>query len=97
MILRFTPGARREFLSAIRYIRADDPIAAQRFRTRCEEVLLRLVDFPDSGRRLPEFPDLPHREVVIPPYSFFYRVVDEVVWVVAVWHGARLPNEPESP
>ena len=45
---------------------------------------------------LPEFPDLPFREVVIAPYRFFYRVKGEAVWVVAVWHGAQLPDEPSE-
>lgn len=30
------------------------------------------------------------------PYRFFYRVKDRTVWVVAVWHGAQLPGEPED-
>jgi plasmid stabilization system protein ParE len=55
-----------------------------------------LERFPDSGRKLPEFPDLPHREVVVPPYRFFYRVHGRTVWVVAVWHGAREVQEPSE-
>ena len=54
----------------------------------------RLETFPDSGRRLPEFPDLPHREIIVPPYRFFYRVVEDTVWIVGVWHGVQLPDEP---
>ena len=49
---------------------------------------------PESGRSIPEFPDLPHREVIVRPYRFFYRVVGKTVWVVAVWHGAQLPASP---
>jgi plasmid stabilization system protein ParE len=64
----FTPSARTQFLSAIAYIRQDKPDAAIRFRRRAETVLKRLVKFPGSGRVIPEFPDLPHREVIIAPY-----------------------------
>ncbi len=46
----------------------------------------------DSG--LPEFPDLPFREVIATPYRFFYRVKGDRVWVAATWHGAQLPDEP---
>jgi plasmid stabilization system protein ParE len=63
-------------------------------RRRAETVLRRLERFPDSGRTLPEFPDLPHREVIVTPYRFFYRVVRSTVWIVAVWHGAQLPKAP---
>lgn len=83
-----------QFLAAITYIQADKPTAAQRFRDRAEEVLRRLERFPQSGRVIPEFPDLPHREVIVPPYRFFYRTAARIVWVVAVWHSAQLPRKP---
>jgi plasmid stabilization system protein ParE len=76
------------------YIRKEKPLAAQRFRRRAEQTLRRLDRFPNSGRRLPEFPDLPHREVIVAPYLFFYRIQGEFVWIVAVWHGAQLPKAP---
>ena len=94
MKLRLTPTARDQFLAILSYIRDDKPSAAQRFRRRSEEVLRRLERFPHSGRVIPEFPDLPYREVVIAPYRFFYRLEKEVVWVVAVWHGMQLPDSP---
>ncbi|PTL37204.1 plasmid stabilization system protein [Candidatus Methylomirabilis limnetica] len=87
MKILFTPSARTQFLSALAYIRRDKPDAALRFRRRAETVLKRLVKFPESGRAIPEFPDLPQREVVIAPYRFFYRVKGQVVWIVGVWHG----------
>jgi len=93
--IRFTPTARRTFLEAIAYIREEDPAAAQRFRKRAEKILHRLEDFPESGRYLPEFPDLPYREVIIKPYRFFYRVKSQTVWIVAVWHSAQLVDSPE--
>ena len=94
MKVRFTPSARRQFLAAIHYIQRDKPSAARGFRQRAENVLRRLEAFPDSGRHIPEFPDLHHREVVVPPYRFFYRLQDDAAWIVAVWHGAQLPGEP---
>ncbi|MBI4637850.1 MAG: type II toxin-antitoxin system RelE/ParE family toxin [Candidatus Rokubacteria bacterium] len=92
--VRFTPSGRRQFLDAIAYTLRDNPAAARRFRQRTESVLRRLKRFPESGRRLPEFPDLPYREVIVAPYRFFYRVADKTVWVVGVRHGAQLPEEP---
>jgi len=56
--------------------------------------LRRLEKFPESGRVILEFPELPHRELIVAPYRFFYRVKGKTVWVVAVWHGAQLPGEP---
>jgi toxin ParE1/3/4 len=92
--VRFTPSARAQFLAVISHIHRDNPEAARRFRERAERRLRHIERFPRSGRRLPEFPDLPHREVIVRPYRFFYRVEDRDVWVVAVWHGAQLPERP---
>jgi plasmid stabilization system protein ParE len=94
--VRFTPSARTQFLSAFSYIRRDKPSAATSFRDRTEKILRRLEDFPEFGRTIPEFPELPYREVIISPYRFFYKIKADTVWIVAVWHGAQLPTEPTS-
>ena len=94
--VRFTPAARDQFLAALTYIQGDDPLAAAAMRQRAGESLARLSDYPESGRVLPEFPELPFREVIVAPYRFFYRVKPDTVWIVAVWHGAQLPDEPDE-
>jgi plasmid stabilization system protein ParE len=93
--VRFTPTGRAQFLAALAYIRRENPPAAIRFRQRAEQALRRLEQFPESGRVVPEFPDLPYREVIVAPYRFFYRIEEATVWVVAVWHGAQPPEEPQ--
>ncbi len=96
MRILFTPTARRQFLEALAYIYQDNPSAAIQFRQKAEKVISRLREHPESGRQLPEFPDLTYREVIVKPYRFFYRVKDKTVWIVAVWHSAQLPDEPED-
>jgi toxin ParE1/3/4 len=95
--VRFTPSARTQFLAAIAYIYRENPTAAVAFRHKAEKVLSRLQKFPQSGRALPEFPDLPFREVVVAPYRFFYRLKEKTIWIVAVWHGGQLSEEPHRP
>jgi toxin ParE1/3/4 len=92
----FTPTGRRQFLEAITYIHRDNPSAARNFHQKAEKALSRLGKFPESGRLLPEFPDLPFREIIVKPYRFFYRAKGKTVWMVEVWHGAQLPEEPEK-
>lgn len=96
MKVRFTPSARHQFLAAIAYIYREHPTAADTFRRKAQKALLRLQRFPQSGRVLPEFPDLPFREVIVAPYRFFYRVERKIIWIVAVWHGAQLPEQPQE-
>jgi toxin ParE1/3/4 len=92
--IKLTPSARRQFLEGLEYIRQDSPTAARQFRLGAEAALSRLSEFPDSGRAIPEFPELPHREVIVRPYRFFYRIVEKTVWIVAFWHSAQLPTGP---
>jgi plasmid stabilization system protein ParE len=96
MDVRFTASGRAQFLAAIETIRRRSPQAARQFRQRAERALKRLVKFPNSGVRVSELSDLPHREVYVPPYRFFYKVVETTVWVVAVWHGAQIPEPPRE-
>ena len=96
MRVRFTPTGRFQFLSAVAYIQADDPQAALTFRRRAEQVLRRLIRYPESDRLIPEFSDLPFREAVVRPYRFFYRGEAKAVWVVAVSRGAQVPEEPKK-
>jgi toxin ParE1/3/4 len=94
MKLKFTRSAREQFLAAVSYIKSDNPTAAASFFDRAETSLRELEGFPAAGRSIPEFPSLPHRELIVNPYRFFYRVVDDTIWVVGVWHGRQLPEEP---
>ena len=94
MKVLFTPSGRIQFLKAVAFIAQDKPLAALRFRKKAERLLRRLSRYPESGRLIPEFPDLPFREVIVAPYRFFYRREGNIIWVVACWHGAQLPEEP---
>ncbi len=96
MRVRFTPSALGEFLEVLAYVHRDNPAAARCLRQRAERVPRRLEHFPDSARKLPEFPELPHHEVLVRLYRFFYRVHGRTVWIAAVWHGARQAQEPSE-
>ena len=90
----FTPSARIQFLAEVETIRRNHRGAARKFRVEAGKALKRLSRFPLSGAVVFEFPELPHREIDIRPYRFFYRVREETVWIVALWHGAQVPDEP---
>jgi toxin ParE1/3/4 len=96
MRVRFTETGRAQYLGAIAAIRRNSPQSAREFRQGSGKALKRLERFPNSGAVVAEFPESPFREVYVEPYRFFYQVREKVVWVVAVWHGARIPDEPEG-
>jgi len=96
MRVRFTPQAERQYLAALGYLRTRSPSGAARVQQRAETVIAQLREHPGSGHTIPEFPELPHRELPVPPYRFFHRVVDDTVWIVGVWHARQLPDEPDD-
>lgn len=97
MRVRFTPQGDRQYLDALKYIHARSLTGAATVQRRAESVIAQLSEHPHSGHVIPEFPDLPHRELPVPPYRFSHRVVDDTVWIVTVWHGHQLPDKPDDP
>lgn len=96
MRVRFTPQAELQYLSALRFIRTKSPDGALSVQQRAEAIIAQLREHPHSGHAIPEFPEFPHRELPVPPYRFFHRVVDDTVWLVGVWHARQLPAEPND-
>lgn len=58
------------------------------------DAVLRLADFPESGRMVPEFGLAQLREIIHPPFRIVYRLDDERVRVVRVWRSERLMTMP---
>ncbi len=93
----FVPQARTQYLASLRYVRTQSPAAAEAIQFRSEAAVCRLRAHFRSGHSIPEFVDLPHLEVPVEPYRFFYRVAEEAAWIVGVWHARQLPESPDSP
>jgi plasmid stabilization system protein ParE len=51
------------------YIARDSHQYARHQVERIHQSAERLLQFPESGRHIPEFPHLPHREVIIDNFS----------------------------
>ncbi|MHB1324563.1 MAG: type II toxin-antitoxin system RelE/ParE family toxin [Coriobacteriia bacterium] len=96
MRVRFTRQADRQYLYALAYILAKNPGGALTVMRRAEAVIAQLREQPHSGHTIPEYPDMPHRELPVPPYRFFYRIIDDTVWIIAVWHARQLPEPPDE-
>ena len=96
MRVRFTPQAERQYRGALSRTDAKSPAGALTVMLRAEAVVAQLREHPHSGHVIPEYPDLPHRELPVPPYRFFHRVVNGTAWIVAVWHARQLPEPPDD-
>jgi len=95
VIVRFTAEAQNVLDAAMIYIATKNPYAVEPFIKRIENAKARLCQFPESGSFIPEFPDADYRQIFARPYRLFYRIVDDEVIIVAVYHDKQIPHEPE--
>ena len=72
------------------YISLDKPVAAIKFVQRVFERIEQLANHPMSGSVPAELQGTHYRQLVIPPVRIFYRVQDEVVYIVYAMRGERL-------
>ncbi len=72
------------------WIAKDSPAAAKRLVQRIFKRLERVEMFPLSGGFIAEDDRQIYREVIQGNYRVIYRVSDDTVIIVAVYHAARL-------
>jgi toxin ParE1/3/4 len=91
------PSAQSDLADIVRYIARHNSDAAARLGfeliTRAES----LADFPEIGRRVPEFLQSNLREIICRSYRIIYRLQreNERIEIVRFWHGARgFPHIP---
>jgi len=91
----WTDRALDELAAAVRYIAADDPLAAMRLRDAVFITVHGLGPLPYLGSRYEPSRDRRVREILCPPYRIFYRPIDsrKIVEVLTIWHSAR--QEPK--
>ena len=89
--LTWSPTARFDLWDVLSYISEFDPEATARFGQCVFDAVDRLVDFPESGRTVPEFRDPTIREIIRKPCRIVYRVKKDagIVEIARVWHAAR--------
>jgi|SRR5947209_561496 len=71
------------------YIARDSYAYADAVVHRLLSGILRLEEFPRSGRPVPEADDESIREIIVAPYRIIYRIRGEALTLVTVIHGAR--------
>jgi toxin ParE1/3/4 len=99
MKLRYNRRATERYTAVLVELTEQNPVAALRFFNKVEAALVRLQHFPMLGSFTREYGHLSVRQIIVEPYRFFY-IVDErrhIVWIVDVWHGAQMPDEPQLP
>jgi toxin ParE1/3/4 len=73
-----------------RYIERDSPSAARRLVQRIFDRVDKLKRFPRSGGFIPEDSRQIYRQLIQGNYRVIYRCDDQDVFIVAIYHAARL-------
>ncbi len=90
-IVKFSPLVSREVEEAIGWYRDKNPVAADLFRTIVFDSIEIISHSPLSWGKVAET-DI--RKFVIPryPYSLYFEVLANIVYVLAVAHNRRTPQ-----
>jgi plasmid stabilization system protein ParE len=93
MRVRYTCQALADLVAIADYIRERNPTAAVEVETAIRSSIDLLADFPKLGR---DRPDLEARALGIPryPYTAYYRIENDEVWVAHIRDDRRRPVEP---
>lgn len=88
--VRWTIQAADDLESITDYIATNSSHYASLFAIDVLAAVERLTDFPSSGRLVPEFDDPIIREILLGSYRIIYRIRDDLVEILTVFHRARL-------
>ncbi len=86
----WTPQSLDDLQRLLEYISVDSPITARRFAQRIVERVEQLTTHPLSGSVIPEDDEEVYRQLVQGKYRLIYRVDGDRVFIIAVYHAARL-------
>ena len=71
------------------YIALDKPNAATRLVEKVFSSTNRLEQFPESGRKPPEFKTSRYLEIIVNPCRIFYRIENDKIYILYVMRSER--------
>jgi len=87
MKIVLTDSGRRQLCTAVETIHRRDRDRARQFRAKIECLLTAPDEIDQRAAPLPEFADVPFREVHIDDYRFFFRSEGNTLWLAGVWNA----------
>ena len=88
--LTWTPQALDDVDAICKFIARDSLRYAQLFAIQVFKSVERIEVFPKSGRIVPEVGQEDVREIIIGNYRLIYRILDDDVEILTVYHSARI-------
>ncbi|HEC98486.1 MAG TPA: type II toxin-antitoxin system RelE/ParE family toxin [Nitrospirae bacterium] len=88
--IKWTPQSLDDIEAIANFIARDSSYYARMFTIKVFEAVDRLELFSESGRIVPELNRKEIREVFFGNYRIIYRIKDELIEILTVYHSARL-------
>jgi len=88
--IKWTPQSLDDVDAIASLIARDSGYYAQMFTIKVFETVEHLKLFPECGRIVPELNRREIREVILGNYRIIYRLKEELVEILTVYHSARL-------
>jgi len=85
----WTEPALSDLNAIAEYIALDKPSAAINLVKKVFSSIERLEQFPESGRKPPEFKKSRYLEVVVNPCRIFYRIEEDILYIVYVMRSEK--------
>lgn len=89
MNVYWTNTAIEHLLAIYDYIASDSPVYADQTVDRLTRRSDFIKEFPEAGRKVPEYDRLDTREVIEGSYRIIYRIKEDQIDVLAVFHGRQ--------
>ena len=90
MKIIWTNEARNRLFEIEYYIAQDSPDTATAFVQKLIDRVKILANFPNSGRKVPEFDSEDYRELIEGNYRIIYRTKKDVIEIETVFEGRRI-------
>ena len=85
----WTESALSDLEAIAEYIALDKPSAAVNLVQKVFSSTDRLEQFPECGRKPPEFKKTRYLEIIVTPCHIFYRIEDSKVYILYVMRSER--------
>ena len=78
MIIKWSPISAARLSEIVNYISEDNPNAACKFAANIFSSVEKLINFPNSGRIIPELGNIKYREVLVSNYRIIYLLLQSL-------------------
>ncbi len=89
MKVHWTNTAQGHLEAIYAYIAQDSPVYARRLVDRLTRRSQQIIDFPMSGRRVPEYEMYQIREIIEGQYRIIYYITPDQIDVLPVIHASQ--------